>query len=45
VIATVTAKLPGGIAADETSLTDDMDAVLADARALVLGRLAPKQVV
>jgi hypothetical protein len=45
VIATVTAKLPGGIATDEISLTDDMDAVLADARALVLGRLAPKQVV
>jgi exonuclease SbcD len=43
VIATVTAKLPGGITVDEISLTDDVDAVLADARALVLGRLAPKQ--
>ena len=36
------ARLPGGMAADETPLRDDLDALLQDARALLIGRAAPQ---
>jgi DNA repair protein SbcD/Mre11 len=37
-IAEITSKLPGGISEAETPLTGDLDVLLQDARALVLGR-------
>jgi DNA repair exonuclease SbcCD nuclease subunit len=37
-ISDITGKLPGGIATNEAPLVEDLDALLNDARALVLGR-------
>jgi len=37
-VADITAKLPRGIHTSEAQLTGDLDALLNDARALVLGR-------
>jgi DNA repair protein SbcD/Mre11 len=38
-IATVVGKIPGGITTEETTLGGDLDALLAEARAVVLGRV------
>ncbi len=40
-IATVAAKLPGGMEMDETPLSANLDALLSEARALLLGRAGP----
>jgi exonuclease SbcD len=42
-IADITAKLPRGIQSSETPLMEDLDALLDDARALVLGRVEPER--
>lgn len=39
-ISTIVGKLPGGITTDETALGQDLDSLLAAARAVVLGRTA-----
>jgi DNA repair exonuclease SbcCD nuclease subunit len=41
-ISDITAKLPGGIQTSDPQLKDDLDALLADARSLVLGRAIPE---
>jgi DNA repair protein SbcD/Mre11 len=37
-ISTIAGKLPGGVTTDDASMSEDLDALLADARAVVLGR-------
>jgi exonuclease SbcD len=41
-IRSITTKLPGGLASSDASLADDLDSLLAEARALVLGRVTAK---
>lgn len=42
-VAEITAKLPRGIHTSEAQVIDDLDALLSDARALVLGRATPER--
>jgi DNA repair protein SbcD/Mre11 len=42
-VAEITAKLPRGLHTSDPRLADDLDALLNDARALVLGRVAPER--
>lgn len=37
-VSVITGKLPGGVTTNETPISEDLDALLADARAVVLGR-------
>jgi DNA repair protein SbcD/Mre11 len=42
-IAEITAKLPRGLHTNDLPLADDLDAILQDARSLVLGRVSPER--